>query len=454
MSDKITNLTEELKILEQIAAMANLQPYAFFSAIMNKFRDRFIMAAGPGAILPIDEFMTMALAYERTTAGGLTGFLRWFLDGENEIKRDMEPGSGVRIMTTHSSKGLEAPVVFLIDTTRNPASQNTGPSLKVMNPTTDSFITRIQSTDEDGISIHSATYNAAKEHEMDARYAEYWRLMYVAMTRARDRLYIYGCEERGSKESWHSKLYEAMKNMPGAVVDDDWVINYQTPGQDMLNKTKNNLEVKNHIHNNNKLINEDKVNSLIQTRLNNNSRNPNNNLPIGILPATELDNFDVQKLQKFAKKPDEQYAKSYGNYMHRELQCLDPTSDLAARIMLRPELARFWNFPITSGNCKVIINELGVSNCKIEVPIAGYIDGIFHSFRIDRLIENRDKYGKIISVEFLDYKTDRNKSRRDEYANKMQQYAAMLTKIYPNIKITGQILWVADLELEEIINDL
>jgi len=57
-------------------------------------------------------------------------------------------------------------------------------------------------------------------------------------------------------------------------------------------------------------------------------------------------------------------------------------------------------------------------------------------------------------VEFLDYKTDRNKSRRDEYANKMQQYAAMLTKIYPNIKITGQILWVADLELEEIINDL
>lgn len=70
----------------------------------------------------------MTLAYERSHAPSLQGFLHWFETGETEIKRDLESGDrdAVRVMTVHGSKGLQAPVVFLPDTMQIPTK---GPTL-------------------------------------------------------------------------------------------------------------------------------------------------------------------------------------------------------------------------------------------------------------------------------------------------------------------------------------
>jgi ATP-dependent exoDNAse (exonuclease V) beta subunit len=76
--------------------------------------------------------------------------------------------------------------------------------------------------------------------------------------------------------------------------------------------------------------------------------------------------------------------------------------------------------------------------------LAGTIGRDFYSFRIDRMIEDGD------SVLFLDYKTDREKNRRDEYVDKMKKYAFLLRKIYPGKTIRGFILWLHDFELEEV----
>ena len=79
---------------------------------------------GPEAADPIEEFLALALAYEREHVPSLQGFLRWLAAGDIEVKRDFgeRQRDEVRILTVHGAKGLEAPIVILADTTTVPSS--------------------------------------------------------------------------------------------------------------------------------------------------------------------------------------------------------------------------------------------------------------------------------------------------------------------------------------------
>ena len=70
----------------------------------------------------LDEFLELALGYERKAPASLQGFMAWLRAADLEVKRDMEISRDeVRVMTVHGAKGLEAPVVFLVDTTSSPS---------------------------------------------------------------------------------------------------------------------------------------------------------------------------------------------------------------------------------------------------------------------------------------------------------------------------------------------
>ena len=77
---------------------------------------------GAEAADPVEEFLALALAYEREHVPSLQGFLRWIAAGDIEVKRDFgeRQRDEVRILTVHGAKGLEAPVVFLPDTMQLP----------------------------------------------------------------------------------------------------------------------------------------------------------------------------------------------------------------------------------------------------------------------------------------------------------------------------------------------
>ncbi len=81
-------------------------------------------SSGSGRRRPtrIEEFLALALAYEREHVPSLQGFLRWLAAGDTEVKRDFgeRQRDEVRILTVHGAKGLEAPVVFLPDTMQLP----------------------------------------------------------------------------------------------------------------------------------------------------------------------------------------------------------------------------------------------------------------------------------------------------------------------------------------------
>ncbi len=198
-------------------------PYTFFSGVLDSgVRYDFISALGPQAIDPLEEFMTICLSYERTQPGTLRNFLKWFVTGGSEIKRDIDAASGVRVVTVHGSKGLEAPVVFIIDTTSVPKSDTILPISPVIMP---KGIAVDNTVPNPWIwSVHkksSAQLAIADDAFMNDRLEEYYRLLYVAMTRARDELYIYGYTRynKADEKSWYSLLWNKLSTIDDAVID-------------------------------------------------------------------------------------------------------------------------------------------------------------------------------------------------------------------------------------------
>ena len=95
--------------------------------VLTAGRRKLLKRLGTESNDAIDEFLSLALAYEHANTPSLEGFLHWIERGGAEVKRDMERGRNeVRVMTVHGAKGLEADIVILPDTTSlpdNPATK-------------------------------------------------------------------------------------------------------------------------------------------------------------------------------------------------------------------------------------------------------------------------------------------------------------------------------------------
>ncbi|MBL9033660.1 MAG: double-strand break repair helicase AddA [Rhodospirillaceae bacterium] len=160
----------------------------------------------------VDEFLNLALAFEASHAPDLQAMLRWMRAGELTVKRDLEEGGGrVRIITVHGAKGLEAPVVFLADQRRREK------------PPLGLFWRDLGGTDLPIWSPNKAADDpvteAAREAELDRQRAEENRLLYVAMTRAEERLYVCGWKgtQAVNTPSWHDHIHAALAEMTGVA---------------------------------------------------------------------------------------------------------------------------------------------------------------------------------------------------------------------------------------------
>jgi len=184
-------------------------------------RERLVARLGREANDPLDELINAAHAYAATATPSLVGFLAWFDAGDGELKREAGKSDGlVRVMTVHGSKGLQAPIVILADATGDPAKSKGSP-LSVEDPsaaiTGDKRVVPLPNLakDERQGPIAAAAARAAK-----AEGEEHWRLLYVAMTRAEEALFIGGAlaanEKEPAKGSWYARLAETF-------APEDWI---------------------------------------------------------------------------------------------------------------------------------------------------------------------------------------------------------------------------------------
>jgi ATP-dependent helicase/nuclease subunit A len=169
-------------------------PFAFYSAVLGRdgVRRKMVARLGHEAAEILDEFLNFCLAEEMTGLPGLEAFLATLEGSGLEVKREQDQSRDeVRIMTVHASKGLEAPIVFLVDSGGASFTNQHMPSLLPVSLREGSGVTK-GFLWYPGSDVANTTAKAIQDEVKAAADDEYRRLLYVGMTRAEDRLIVCG----------------------------------------------------------------------------------------------------------------------------------------------------------------------------------------------------------------------------------------------------------------------
>ncbi len=451
--------------LEKLIERAGyIHPYEFFSLIIQEacpadgsgglhaIRTRL----GDDALDPLNEFLHTALTYEEVHAPGLQGFLKRHADGHTDIKRQMEEaGNAVRIMTVHGSKGLQAPIVFLPDTVRTQSSLK---NERILWPHKTGLDVPFYVSSKDTAPPAVLAARASIEDEMEE---EYKRLLYVAMTRAEERLYIggYTGKRKPGEDSKTSYWYEdirmslakdpAIVTIPSGLKDDE--------GHDIpiLRLSQN------------RIASPDKTPKEKGER-----KAPLFALPQWIKAAAPNEPSPPKPLVPSRPSMDEPAAQSpltgqdnykfqRGNLTHKLMQILPELPhqqrQAAAEAFLKNAPARLPPEIQTNivGEVMAILNNPDFSaifggGSMAEVPVTGLLkDGRLISGQIDRVLIGQNE------ILIIDYKTNRPPPLLVEnvpaiYVKQMRAYADVLAAIYPGRKIRMALLWTMDTRLMEI----
>lgn len=391
---------------------------------------------GPDCIDPLDEFLEYCRKKQTEDMYSLEAIVTSLEKMPVTIKRDQEDpdkdsGNQIRIMTVHASKGLESPIVYLPDTVSMPITSKITPLLWVKNKGGIQFPLW---SSKPGSS--SPLYATARELEKTKAYDEYLRLLYVAMTRPKDRLYVCGpaCnpDKKNLDQTWYGLVDSAFERLENVQRRGDIRV-YSSP----------------QIRNISKLS---KFKSIQDTE----------NMPSWLkTPPTNLqDQIYIQpshlgRSEDFALSPLENttaFRFERGILTHKLFQFL-PDIDPAYRAEAAEKFLKKSSPNLPNAICAEIKSEvLNIMDDPVfapvfgkhsfaEVAVAGEIaPGRILSGQIDRLVIEDNR------ALIVDYKTNRPSPHSSAdipqaYRNQLRAYYKAISQIYPSKTIHCAILW-------------
>ena len=435
-------------------------PFAFYAWLLggDGGRARILRRLGHEANDALDEFLELALGYERKAPASLQGFVAWLRAADTEVKRDMEiTRDEVRVMTVHGAKGLEAPVVFMVDTTSSPSDSQRMNLIQLPTsnaaPGTAGVVVWAGKKSDDPEAVATARAAMIKDTE-----DEYRRLLYVAMTRAADRLIVGGCmpgnRNTVREHAWYDLIQKGLEtsglHLQEVRAPDGVVKRYTKPGDAAPEQSAAAT-----------------VTAAAPIELPVWLRGTVDNQP---RRESLLRPSDAEDDDRFAPRGDEterqrRMARQRGNLVHRLLQSLpeiavDKRRDTAMAFLNRnadnwTEIER----SMLAQQVLVLLNEPGLAalfapGSRPEVAVAGRLkrlDGstFLVSGQIDRLVV------KPTEVRIVDYKTNHNPPRKlvaapKAYIRQLALYRGVLAKLYPDRPVRAALLWTETIEMMEI----
>jgi ATP-dependent helicase/nuclease subunit A len=435
-----------------------LRPFDFLSRVLGRDggREQILGRLGAEAADALDELLAHALAYEAIETPSLQGFLAFLRRSGSQVKRDLEVKSAaVRVMTVHGAKGLEAPVVVLADTTFVPEGRNDPWLLPIAKEidTPRGFVWALAEKDD------SRALGLARKAVRDAEEEEHRRLLYVALTRARDALIVCGCEtKRHEKAGLQEKCwYRLVRDALAPELEECQDTGYGFDGvwrwrpEDKRRTEPRSVEVK-----------------------------PERSLPAWLREPAALD-FGIapRRLVPSILLPKEQSggvtgaqvdlaAKRRGTIIHRLLQKLPKFSAESRGEEAARFLARTASDLADETRGKFVAEALAVLNhpefailfgpqSRGEVEVLGRLVGSSGEDdrvrRIDRLVVRPD------SILMADYKTDVRPPARPEdapeaYLAQLARYRALLGQSLPGRAMRAFLVWTAGPAIQEVPQNL
>ena len=434
--------------LEDLVKKArSLSPFEFYAHVLGAFkgRARILARLGTEASDPLDEFLNLALSYERRETPSLQGFLNWIRAAQSEVKRDMEMARDeVRVMTVHGAKGLEAKNVILIDhTTTRPEGAHPPRLLTVpiagAPPGATALIWAIAKDKDAG------PMTQARAQAIEAACDEYRRLLYVGLTRAADRLLVCGAKgvNKAPAGCWHDLVLAPLQSLSEEDSDADGKI---------WRFRKSVAPIKD-----GGVPAPEKPAALPAWLTTNAPLSPP--APTILRPSDMADDEP-----RGVTGAGREAARLRGTLTHRLLQSL-PDIPVARREKTAEEFLSRRGSKLSADQRAAVLREvllvlghkdfaaLFSPGSRAEVPIVGTVAGLRVVGQVDRLAVMQD------SVLIGDFKTNRNPPRRieevqDDYVKQLAAYRAVLMTLYPDRPVRAALIWTEAPDLMELSADL
>lgn len=453
---------DELRRLLNHAGL--VPPFTFYAELLGAGggRRRLIARLGPQANEPVDEFLAATLAYEREEAPSLQGFISWFPRHAGEVKRDLDQGRDeVRVLTVHGAKGLEAPVVILPETCDLPMAQGDEGLLWGEAPP-DSAARSYPAGPAAARAVPQLYWPQSKDNDVGItgglrslrqteQLAEYRRLLYVALTRARDRLYVCGylnsrTAEKGPPPGcWYDLVangfdrlqpHETVPLSPG-IFGEMAAARYETFP---LSRGKPESEAT--------------VAPVVPAPPWLHLPPPPDPTPPKPLSPSRPSRSDPPPLSPMAA--DRLAGLARGRLIHRLLQTLPDLPDDELRVAAANRFLAHAGHGLTPAQQGEIRDEVlavlrdagfaavfapaSVSGVRVEAPLAGRVAGRMVAGQVDRLLVTDD------AVLVVDYKTNRPPPLLaadvdPAYLDQMALYRALLQQVFPDRQVQAALLW-------------
>ncbi|HEY1096936.1 MAG TPA: double-strand break repair helicase AddA [Alphaproteobacteria bacterium] len=422
-------------------------PYHLLSLMVNRpcpadarsGRHALIERLGFDAEDALDELLNAALQFEQDEMPDVQLFLQWLSRNDAEIKRDTanQQHNHVRIMTVHGAKGLQAPIVFLADASAKPS---------LFKPQRDLLWTQdtplwINSKEQLPTSLLSDLGQQEK-----ATLDEYYRLLYVAMTRAEDELYLTGWKKDRETQKdiadWHAVLwpYLSTHGQPLTPDAEDSAWRFSFTGQDKSkpdDKKTTSLQP----------VDLKQLPWLWQKP----PVIPNDN-PHPLKPSHSPFN-DLATISPLQQDHHARFAR--GVIVHKILQYLVDYPADEQLVALKAMLA-YPEFSLPEADQKNLYKEIArlvtdpqmqfifTASGHNEVSVTG---SVFYNNKefavvgvIDRLVFHDDAWW------IIDYKTNRPPAATletvpDSYLFQMASYRALIQALYPQQNVHGVLVW-------------